>query len=589
MNAFLSLPSLRRVVLIAVAVVATFAFGMRAHAQTVVPEGQTLNLSNPPYASVDLLLQGGTVSGAGSYNAYGASVITGVTVSGTAASTINGSSWFNILDPTTFTVADVTSSSAADLLVNISLRPLPGSPDTNYSSSSIIKEGEGTMEMTVHSFIWGATTLNGGALKVSGGNGGYGFFSGAVNVNSATTLTIDSDGTGFGYQNGWKPTSVNINGGTVNGGGNHVWGISGGVNMTGGTLQVDSGSFQWNYTNLNTSASANTATIAGPLVLRGDGGYSGLSANVADGAAETDLLISGDISELNGSLSISKSGSGTLRLSGANSYSGGTTLTAGTLVAGNAAAFGPGTVSVGSGATLDLGSQAVANAITNNGGSLLNAAAYAGSQSVVGTTSLTGTIGGTLTVNSGGTLKGSNTAFTGPVVIAAGGVHSPGNSPGSQTFSSGLAYSGSSTLAWELIANSTGDPGTNYDFLSVTNGDLTIDSTALLSLEFLNTGTSASTVNWANAFWDSAQTWTLIDFTSGGTSTGVFTLAGDPSTWLDSSSMSLASARPGSSFSVANVGGDVVLSYAPVPEPSSFALLGLGGAIAAIVARRRRR
>lgn len=63
-----------------------------------------------------------------------------------------------------------------------------------------------------------------------------------------------------------------------------------------------------------------------------------------------------------------------------------------------------------------------------------------------------------------------------------------------QTFTSGLAYSASSTLTWELIANTT----------------------------------------------------------SGGTSTGNFALAGDPSTWLDSGSASLASARPTASFSVAN-------------------------------------
>ena len=289
----------------------------------------------------NLVLQGGTVNGgSATYNAYGASILGNVTVSGSAASTITGGSWFNINPTTTYTVADVTGSSATDLLVNTSLRGPVGSPDTTYNPAAIIKEGAGTMEVTVHSYFRGGLTLNGGTLKLSGGNGGYGFFDGAVTVNSGTTLTINSDGTGFGYNGGWKPTSVNIVGGTVNGGGNHVWGISGGVNMTGGLLQSDG--FQWNYTGLTTHASADTATIVGPLNLRGDGGYSTLSANVANGAAATDLLISGNITQGNGSLGIAKSGAGAMTLSGNNSYSGQTDIQAGTLIAASSTALGVG-------------------------------------------------------------------------------------------------------------------------------------------------------------------------------------------------------------------------------------------------------
>ena len=294
--------------------------------------GGQLNVANNPgvYQSLgNLILQGGTVSGSGNYNAYGASLLGNLTVSGSAASTITGSSWFNLGSSTTFTVADATGDSASDLLVNLSLRSLPGSPDYTYLyNSKIIKEGAGTMEVTVHSYFNGGLDLNGGTLSLSGGNSGYGFFAGAVNVNSGTTLTINSDGTGFGYQSGWKPSSVNINGGTVNGGG-HIWGISGGVNMTGGTLD-SSGGFQWNYTNLNTLASADTATVSGPLNLRGDGGYTTMAVDVADGAATTDLLISGNIS--GASMNITKSGAGTMELSGANSYSGTTTVNDGTLV-----------------------------------------------------------------------------------------------------------------------------------------------------------------------------------------------------------------------------------------------------------------
>jgi autotransporter-associated beta strand protein len=76
-------------------------------------------------------------------------------------------------------------------------------------------------------------------------------------------------------------------------------------------------------------------------------------------------------------------------------------------------------VTVASGATLDLNSLAVANSITNNGGTLSNAGSYAGTQSLAGAATY-GSLAGTLSVVSGGaaTLGG---AVTGTVSIAAGG------------------------------------------------------------------------------------------------------------------------------------------------------------------------
>ncbi|TAE77160.1 MAG: hypothetical protein EAZ65_01645 [Verrucomicrobia bacterium] len=387
--------------------------------------GETLNLSNGSYTGANLLLQGGTVSGSGNYNAYGASVITGVAVSGSAPSTITGSSWFNIADPTTFTVADVTGSSATDLLVNTSLRALPGNPDYTYSAARIIKEGAGTMEVTVHSYFRGGLDLNGGTLKLSGGNGGYGFFDGAVTVNSGTTLSITSDGSGLGYQGGWRPSSVNINGGMVTDtGGSHIWGISGGVNMTGGTLQGSG--FQWNHTNLNTNPSADTATIAGQLNLRGDGGYTSLSANVANGAAATDLLISGNITETYGPLGLSKSGAGTMELSGANSsYTGATTVSGGKLVVNG---------SIATSATI---------------------------------------------VQSGATLGGAGTVGT--VTIQNNGVFAPGNSPGTMTLTGNLVLDAGSVSDFEVNSFNSG----NFDLaVAAASGTQSVQFNGTLNLLF---------------------------------------------------------------------------------------------------------
>ncbi|MCU0796555.1 MAG: autotransporter-associated beta strand repeat-containing protein [Akkermansiaceae bacterium] len=305
----------------------------------------------------NLILQGGTVNGgSGTYNAYGASILTNVTVNGSAASTITSASWFNIDPTTTFTVADATGDSNTDLLVSTSLRGPAGSPDWTYNTAKIIKEGAGTMEVTVHSYFRGGLDLNGGTLRLSGGNGGYGFFDGTVNVNSGTTLSISSDGTGLGWQGDWKPDAVNINGGTITtAGANHIWGISGGVNMTGGTLQSNNGvsdpngaQLEWNNTNLNTNASGDTATVGGRIRMRADGGYGGISFNVANGAAATDLLVSAAVTEASGGLGVTKTGDGTMVMSGTNNYTGATSVSAGTLLV--TGALGSTNVSVNGGA-----------------------------------------------------------------------------------------------------------------------------------------------------------------------------------------------------------------------------------------------
>lgn len=104
-------------------------------------------------------------------------------------------------------------------------------------------------------------------------------------------------------------------------------------------------------------------------------------------------------------------GPGSFVLSGANTYTGGTTLSSGTLVVNNASgsATGPGNVTVGAGATL-----------TDNG-------AIGGSVVVNGTTNGAGTFDGAVTVNSGGvfgtagTVNGSLTVGPGGLLMLAGG------------------------------------------------------------------------------------------------------------------------------------------------------------------------
>ncbi len=129
-------------------------------------------------------------------------------------------------------------------------------------------------------------------------------------------------------------------------------------------------------------------------------------------------------------LALKKTGSGTQILSGANTYGGGTTVEAGTLVLNNTAGSGSGT--------------------------------------------------GAVNVQSGATLKGSGSA-SGVTTIAAGATVAPGNSAGTLTL-------GSATLSGAYQCQLDGATG---DLLAVT-GALTIDPTATINISVLGAPTEPS-------------------------------------------------------------------------------------------------
>lgn len=315
----------------------------------------------------NIVLQGGTLNGEGNYHNWGAGILRNVSVSGSSPSTISASSFFNLNgtggNSTVFNVADVTGNASADLTVSATLADV--SADQSWSAGALVKTGAGTLRLTNSNWYSGGTTVNQGTLVLDGGSGGVARIRDALTVNSGATVTFaNDDGTGLGWN--WnKVNSLTINGGTVSSTGViHVWNLGGGINMTGGTLQSNNGTsdpngpqLEWNYSSVTTHASADTATIGGRIRVRADGGYGGISFDVADGAAATDLLVSAAVTEASGGMGIAKSGAGTMVLSGSNNYTGATTVSAGTLlisgslgnsavsVATNATVGGSGTIS----------------------------------------------------------------------------------------------------------------------------------------------------------------------------------------------------------------------------------------------------
>jgi hypothetical protein len=260
-------------------------------------------------------------------------------------------------------------------------------------------------------------------------------------------------------------------------------------------------------------------------------------------------------------------------------------VVSGTLRAGHASAFGTGTVTV-NGGTLDLAGFSVTNALTGSQGFITNASAYAGTQTVSGPISYAGTVGGMVDVATGGLLAGNAVTFTGPVSVS--GTHSPGASPGLQTFNGGLGYTSAATLVWELSANTeaTADRGVLYDAVDVTtSGSLSVDPLASISLVFNAplADTTASTVDWSNSFWDSARQWKVVDVVAPATWNSV--TFGNVLVGNDATGASLSSSRPSASFTVGQQSGDMYVFY--VPEPRA-ALPAIAAALGAWLLRRRR-
>jgi hypothetical protein len=186
-----------------------------------------------------------------------------------------------------------------------------------------------------------------------------------------------------------------------------------------------------------------------------------------------------------------------------------------------------------------------------------------------------------MTINVNGTLAGSGTI--GASLLTVNGVIAPGNSPGTLATGSQLWNNGGSYL-WE-INDSAGAKGGDFgwDWLDITGdlnlanlstGGFTIDITSLTTAN--DPGLAAGFDYSGLAYGDPFGTSFIIASadTISGFDAGLFTL--DDSAFVNGKL----------DWSIIESGTDLVLSAVFVPEPSSTALLGLGGL--ALMLRRRR-
>lgn len=264
---------------------------------------------------------------------------------------------------------------------------------SNYISGSgaVYNSSYGLTILTGNNTYTGLTSIGRGTLQI--GNGG-----------SSGTL-----GSGPVYLNTYALTFNRSNDLTVN---NKIYGTTGTLTKLGaGTLTLTGAN---TYSGL-TTISAGTLSIGagGTSGQLGSGGVTNNSAlifNRSDALTATNLI--------SGTGTLEKLGTGTLTLTGANSYSGLTTISNGLLEAGHATALGntTGATTVASGATLYLNNRTVAENISVTGRGYLNAAGAIKVSDTAGTSG-TLTVTGTTTTTIKGDGSGTDSLNLGAIII----------------------------------------------------------------------------------------------------------------------------------------------------------------------------
>lgn len=279
-------------------------------------------------------------------------------------------------------------------------------------------------------------------------NGGPGFTFGGTDsytiggVISGTSITQSSSGTLTLTGNNTFDNGNSLNAGTIVLGHDNALG-TGTLTVSGGDGAIQSNNDARSVDNAIT-INGQTLTVSGASNLT-------LSGVIADGAAAGALT---------------KSGNSTLTLSGNNTYSGGTTLNANSmLILGHNSALGTGTLALGGDGTIqsDNDSRSVTNAIAIGG----NALTVSGSSNLILSGVISGA-GGTLTKSGSGTLtlSGNNT-YDGLTTLSAGPLTLGGQAAGALTVTAGT-LNGDGTIGDTLTLNGgTFAPGSSIGTMTI--------------------------------------------------------------------------------------------------------------------------
>ena len=321
----------------------------------------------------------------------------------------------------------------------------------------------------------GITVTGTGLFNASSGTLTYGGIitgAGGLTKNSGGTLTLTGLNTYTGATTinaGVLSVSTLVNGGQASG----IGASSNGA----GNLVIDGATLQYTGSSVSTDRNVTLASV-------------GRTGTIEVTQAGTNLTISGIIADgaVNSGESVTKTGAGTLTLSGTNRYTGLTTVSAGTLAVtvNNALGsdefdFGSGGVTVANGATLDLQNVAYS---TTEAVTLQNGATLATS---IGTSSLAGTV--TLTTAGMVSVGGAQLTLSG-VVGESGASALTKTGTGTLVLTGANSYTGATTISAGVlnVRHNTA--------LGTTAGGVTVASGAALELQGgITVGAEALTLN----------------------------------------------------------------------------------------------
>lgn len=491
---------------------------------------------------------GGTLSGSGTF-----------TKSGAGSLSLTGS--LNHTGGTTVNGGRLIVSNPAGNFVNNSELELPNAGTYGgviSGTGSLIKSGVGVLTLTGANSYDGGTTISAGKLVASQPHGNY-LNNAALEFSNASDFSSNAgvSGTGSLVKSGAGTLTLTgpmtLTGGTTVSDGRLIVSAPSGIYVDNSILEVS------NSTDQSIGAVSGTGQFvksgAGTLTLNANLGNTGgirIEGGILKGSTST---LKSDVESLAGTalqLDQTKtaiyeyvfSGAGTLIKSGSK-----------TLIL-TSAPINTGGVRV-SGGSLD---------IDGEGG-------FSGGLTVDTGASFVNTSGGTVTVGDRSyvqgevdTVDGSTTVFTG-LVSGAGnfggfgnvefdGGYSPGNSPASVTVQGDMTLGSTNDLTMELAGTTL---GTGYDHLNVLG-----NTTLAGNLNVVYYGGFTASLG---------QTFDLFDFAH---ATGMF------------SSITLPTLAHGLAWNTTNLysNGTITVQAQAVPEPASFAALGLGGL--ALLRRRRK-
>ena len=427
----------------------------------------------------------GIVSGTGSLTKQGAGTLTlsgantysgGTTISAGALQIATGNLTGNIVDNASLIFNQATDGNFAGAV---------------SGTGSLTKAGAGTLTLSGANSYSGGTTISAGALQ-----GDTGSLQGNMVDNAALIFTQGVDGTFVGAISGsGSLTKQGAGVLTLNGANSYT----GGTTISAGTLQGDAASLQGNiadnaalvfnqaadgtYAGIISGGGTFNKTGAGTLTLSGANTYSG-GTTISAGALQGDTTsLQGNITDnaslifsqgadgtfagvVSGTGSLTKSGAGVLTLSGANTYSGGTTISAGVLQGDTSSLQG----NVTDNATLafnQLTNGTFAGAISGTGALVKQGA---GVLTLSGANSYSGG-----TTISAGTLQGDSTSLQGAIANNASLIFNQaadGSFTGAISGSGGLTKTGAGLLTLNGANSYSG--GT-----TITAGTLQGDSNSL--------------------------------------------------------------------------------------------------------------